>query len=811
MLQNYLKIAFRSILKFKAYSFINLFGLGLGLTSAILILIYVLDELSFDKFHTNREKIYRVGTDMTDVNTGALNGSVEANGWPVGKLLLQDFPEVEQVTYIANASNLQVNHDTKRFDERIFFASPEFLDIFTFPLSSGNPETVLVKPYSLVLTETIAKKYFGSEDALGKTLVLADTIPFVVTGVMKDIPKQSHMQFGMLISFATYETMNSWFSYDGGWGNLNVRNYITLKDGADREAFFTKAKDLYMTYVKEEMKSWGMYMYVKFEPLSQIYLRTTRGNGMGPLGSMDRVYVVSGIAFFVVLLACINFINLSTARSTYRAKEVGLRKVSGSTRRSLIKQFLSESLLLSLLAFVIALALIGLVLPLFNQLVGKDYSLLSLTHPMVITGVASLLLGITLLAGYYPAWVMSGLRPAEVLKGNHKTSSRGVQLRRVLVVIQFMISASLIICTLVVIDQLDFMQNRDLGFSGRQVLVLDMDRVTDRGGSGGFRKVPTDVFKNELEQFTSIESVSFTNAVPGRPGWVGQWAHAEERHEEGSIGMEYMTIDEDYLKTLGLSIIAGRNFDLNRISELEDGLIINETAVVKLGWENPENAIGKRIDSPSKHPAGEVIGVVRDYHEFGLQREIYPMAMDYNPTRSRYFAIRFKTTGTADFVTNLEKLWKKYFDGYEFKYFFLDENFERQYQSEQKLAKVFTTFSVITILIASIGLIGLVSFMVVTKTKEIGIRKILGAGVFNITRMLSKEFMILTLVANAIACPLAWYFMSQWLEKFAYRTTIGFELFAFTFIFGLLATFITVSFQTIRAAMADPVKSLRYE
>ena len=557
MLQNYLKVALRSILKFKVYSFINLFGLALGLTSSILILVYVLDEISHDKFHANANNIFRVGTDMTDVNTGALNGSIETNGWPIGDLLKKEFPEVDQVSYIANASNLQVNHDGKRFDERIFYANQEFLNIFTFPLINGNVSTALTKPYSVIITETTKKKYFGENDALGKIMTLADTIPFVVTGVMKNIPQQSHMQFGMLLSFATYESMNEWFSYDGGWGNLNVRNYITLKQGTDQETFFAKAKDLYMSHIKEEMKRWGMFMYVRFEPLSDIYLRTTRGNGMGPLGSIDRVYIVSGIAFFVVLLACINFINLSTARSTYRAKEVGLRKVSGSSRMSLIKQFLSESFVVSILSFIIALALIGLVIPLFNQLVGKEYTMLALTHPLVILGIVLLLSVITLLAGYYPAWVMSGMRPTDVLKGNLKSSQGGIQLRRVLVVMQFMISASLIICTLVVIDQLDFMQNRDLGFSGHQVLVLDMDRVTDRGGSGTFKKVAHDVFKNELSQFPNIESISFTNAVPGRPGWVGQWAFAEDKPDQGSIGTEYMAIDENYIKLLDSQLLPG--------------------------------------------------------------------------------------------------------------------------------------------------------------------------------------------------------------------------------------------------------------
>ncbi|MBI1769297.1 MAG: ABC transporter permease [Bacteroidetes bacterium] len=809
MLKNYFKIALRTLVKFKAYATINLLGLALGLASGILILIYVLDEISYDKFHAKADRIYRVGTDMIEIKSGNVNGSIEANGWPIGMLLEKNFPEVEKVVYLANASNLQINHGGKRFEERIFYAGKDFFNIFSFHLIKGDPSSALTKPNSIVLTKSMEKKYFGNEDALGKTMTFADTLVFEVTGVMKEVPQQSHMQFNMLLSFKTYELLNDGFSYDDGWGNLNVRNYVLLKPAVDRENFFKKTRNLYMDHVKEELQKWGMYMYVAYEPLTEIYLKTKRGNGMGQLGSIDRIYIVTGIAGFVILLACFNFINLATARSVYRAKEVGLRKVVGSTRQSLIHQFLSESLLLTLLSFVIALALIGLTLPLFNQLLGKTYSLISLTDPLVIVGIILLIGIVALLSGYYPAVVMSSLRPAEVLKGSMTTGSRGIQLRRVLVVIQFAISAALIICTMVVINQLEYMQNSDLGFSGRQVLVLDLDKVSDRGGQGSDDGVSA--FKNELKELSTVESVTFTNAVPGRPGWVGQWAFPEDKPNDGSIGVEYMTVDEDYLKTLGLTLIAGRNFELDRLSEIADGLVVNETCVQKMGWGNPENALGKKIDSPSKHPAGTVIGVVKDYHEFGLQRHIYPMTMDYNPKRSRYFAIRFETKGTANLLTNIETLWKKHYNGYDFKYFFLDKNFAHQYQAEQRLSKMFQAFSVITIVIAIVGLIGLVSFMIVAKTKEIGVRKILGANVLSIAHLLSKEFLLLVLIANVIACPMAWYLTSQWLEKFAYRVTIGPMIFIATIITGLLITLVAVSFQTIKAALMNPVKSLRSE
>ncbi|MGC4021064.1 MAG: ABC transporter permease [Cyclobacteriaceae bacterium] len=808
MLSNYLKIAIRTLIKFKGYAAINLVGLALGLSTGILILIYVLDEISFDKFHVNADRIYRVATDFEELKSGKLSKG-EANGWPIGDLIRRDFPEVEKVVYIANGSNLQINYNTKRFDERIYYAGQEFFSIFSFPLLKGDSSTALVKPNSIVLTESTAKKYFKDGDAIGKTLTLADSLLFEVTGIMKDVPSQSHMQFNALISFfSTYKITHQGFSYDDGWGNINVRNYILFKPGVDRQSFVKKVRNLYVDHVKENMQAWGMLMYVGVEPLTDIYLKSERGNGMGPLGSEKRVYIVSGIACFIILLACINFINLATARSAYRAKEVGLRKVVGSNRKLLIYQFLSESFLLTFISFFLAMALIGTVLPLFNEILGKNYSLKTLADPVIIFGIVLLVMLISFLSGYYPSVVMSALRPAEVLKGNLITGSRGIKLRRVLVVFQFMISAALIICTFVVLDQLNYMQNKDLGFRGDQVLVLDADKVTDRGGAGS---AGGNVLKEKLKSLASVKSVTFTNALPSRPGWVGQWAFPEDRPDAGSISVEYMAIDEDYLKTLGLTLVAGRNFDLKSPYELENGLIVNETCVQQMGWSSAEEAIGKKIDSPSQYPAGTVIGVVKDYHEFGLQQHIYPMTMDYNPYRSRYFAIQYEANQTKGLLSSVETLWKQYYPEYDIKYFFLDQNFANQYRSEQRTAKMFIAFSVITIVIAIIGLVGLVSFLVISKTKEIGVRKILGANIISIMMLLSKEFLALVLLACVIACPLAWYLMKKWLEEFAYKTTVGVGIFLTTISVALLITIVSVSFQTIKAALTNPVNSLRSE
>lgn len=805
MLTNYFKIALRTLLKFKGYAFINLFGLALGLTAGILIMIYVLDETSYDTFHAKGDRIYRVTTAFHA--TGDKNkGGMDQNGWPVGRILQKDFPEVASVIYTRNASFLTINHSDKRIRQNVHFMTPEFFDMFSFPLLKGNPEKALTEPYTVVITEDMEQKYFNG-DALNKTLVMADTLNVVVTGVLKNVPVNSHMQFDMLVSFATFETMDTYFSFDNsnGWGNINMRNYVLLKEDADAPAFMAKAKNLYMERAGEMMKNWGTTAHLYFEPMKDIYLRSKAGNGLGTLGSIDRLYLLTGIAAFVIVLACINFVNLATARSVYRAKEVGLRKVAGSTRQGLIRQFLTESFVLTVFALFIAIALIGLVLPVFNQLLGKDYQVVSLLNGPIVLGVVILLALVSLFSGYYPAMVMSALRPSEVLKGKMQSSARGIQLRRSLVVFQFVISATLVVGTLIVLDQLRYMQQQDLGFEKDEIMVVNSARVRSKNPEA------FESFKTSLKGLASVANVSMTNSLPGNPGWQGQVSYPEGKTGDDAVSVEYMAVDEDYLETLGVSLIAGSNFDRSHATDLTDGLILNEAAVAAYGWLTPEEAIGKVIVSPSESPAGKVIGVVKDYHQLGLQQRIGPMVMDYFPSRGYMYAIRYKASDTQHLISSVEGIWKKAFPGYDFNYFFLDQNFEKQYQSEQRLANVFTLFAVVTIVIASIGLIGLVSFMVVAKTKEIGVRKVLGAGVFSITRLLSKEFILLVVIANILAVPLAWYFAGEWLNKFAYRTALNPMLFVWTMVLAIMITLLAVGYQTVRAATADPVKSLRCE
>lgn len=801
MIYSYFKIALRALLKFKGFAAINFVGLALGLSAGTLILVYITDELSFDQFHEKGDQIYRVTTEFNTAGEGG--GAFEANGWPVGKILEREFPEVASVIYSRSASFLLVNHEGKRIQENAHFMSEDFFKMFSFPLASGNPEKALAEPFSVVLSESLAKKYFPNENALNKTLVVSDTLQFQVTGVMADLPANSHIQAGMFYSFSSYPRIDN-FSYDDGWGNLNVRNYLLLKEGASIQSLEKKARNLYMDRVGEQMKNWGITAYLAFEPLREIYLHSESGNGMGKLGSLDRLYLLGGVAGFVILLACINFVNLSTARSVYRGREVGLRKVVGSTRTGLVRQFLLEAFVVTVISFLLSLVVTGLVLPMFNELLGKNYSLTVLGSPTILMGSIILVLIISALAGYYPAWVLSAIRPIEVLKGRMQTSTRGVQLRRALVVFQFVISVGLVMGTLVIIHQLEFMEKQDLGFSRDQVFVMNARRV------GVPNRETFQTFKNEIDKLALAEKVALANAMPGVSGWPGQVAFAEGRPAEESVSVEYIAVDENYLDVLDLKLVAGRNFSVDRALDRDDALIINETAAAVFGWSAQE-AIGKRIDSPSKYPAGEVIGVVKDYHQRGLQQKIGPVVMDYNLRSSDLYMVKYKAANTQELIQQLGDLWKATFPGFDFNYFFLDQNFEKQYNEEKKLANVFALFALVTIAIAAIGLLGLVSFLVVTRTKEIGVRKVLGANVASVVKLLSKEFVYLVVVAHVVALPLAWYFSNQWLERFAFRMAVSPMLFVWTFLIAIAITLATVSYQTIRAALADPVKALRHE
>ncbi len=798
MLKNYFKIAFRNLRKRKGFTFINVLSLTLGIIGGVFMLIYSIDELSFDQFHQKKDRIYRVNTVFTDSKTGSESHNSN-NGWPVGKILEEEFSQVEQQIYISTWPKLEVTLDKKNFQQNMIYADKDMFDIFSFEMIKGNPEKALTQPFQVVITEDMQEKFFPGEDALDQILLFADTLPMKVTGVVKNIPQNSHIQFDMMVSFATFESLVSDFGDEEGWGNINMTNYLLLREGADFEAFKSKATNIYMDRVGDMMKSWGTKANLAFEPLGDIYLKSRTGNGLGPQGSIDRVYLVLGICLFTIILACINFINLSTARSVDRSKEVGLRKVVGSSRFALISQFLTEALLLTLISFLFALVIATFLLPFFNELLNKNYSLKVLLEPQIILGIIILLFTIAFLAGYYPALNLSSLQPIRVLKGKFTGTKSGVQLRKILVVFQFFISISLVLGTFLVLDQLEYMQKKDLGFVKDEILVVNASKVPKSSMAS---------FKQELQNLPGIKEISYSNGIPGRPGWIGQIAFPEGREEQNPASVEYLAVDESYIDVLGLEVIAGRNFDPNRETDLSEGLVLNESAVTLFGWNSPEESLGKRIVSPSGTPEGTVIGVVKNFHQRGLQRKIHGIAMDAAPEYAYHLVVRFDVAQTSEVISQMNELWLKFFPENDYSYFFLNEDFERLYQAETRLSKVFGLFAGLTLLISVIGLLGLVAFMIESRSKELSIRKVLGASVMSIIGMISKEFLLLVGIAGILSIPVVWHFGRGWLENFAYRTTLDPMIFVVAIFLALTITMLTVALQSLKAAKSNTTKAL---
>lgn len=802
MLKNYLKIAWRNLLKYKGYSFINITGMSIGLSISLTILIYAFNELSYDNFHTNGNRIYRVTTNFLNPGSGLPNGGIETNGWGVGRALKNTYPEVEQVVYSRSAQYLSINFNNKKIQENAHFFNSAFFETFSFNLLKGNKKTALTDPFSIVLTKSLEAKYFGNGSGLGQTLVMEDTLVFKVTGIMEDIPKNSHIQLDMILSFSTYELINPYFTYDGGWGNINIRNYILLAENAHPGSFFDKAKNVYMDNAGEQLARWGMICEANFEPLEELYLQSGKGNGLGPIGSIDRLYLVIAISAFIMLLACINFINLSTARSVYRAREVGLRKVAGSGRASLIFQFLFEAFFLVLISFVVSIIFLQATLPYFNDLLNRSFTLEILLDARIIFSSLLMVLLVSFLSGYYPAVLISSMKPGEVLKGSLAGGEKGVFLRKALVVFQYFISSAMIIATLIVIQQLRFMHNTSLGFEKENVMVVNLADI-----SSVQRLKIHDSFKNEILQNPDVDAVSYANAFPGHHGWRGQMAHPEGFEESENISVHFMTVDPDYANILGLEVVSGRFFDSNRISDLEKGLVINETAAYQMGW-TPQTAPGKHIVSPSKSPEGIVIGVVKDYHQSGLQENIKPIVMDVRPQTSYLFLIKQKGNNIKGLLADLEILWNERIPEYEFDYYFMEDFYNNQYKSEIRLQDTFALFSIVTIVIASIGLVGLISFVIIGRHKEIGIRKVFGAPSISISYLVSRQFIGLILLGNILSVPTAWYFGEKWLNNYAYKAGLPAEIFVGTILFTLFLALITVSYQTIRASLIDPAKIL---
>jgi len=803
MIRNFIKTAWRNAVKNRTHSAISLISLILGLTFFCLIVLWIKDEMSFDKGFKSADRICRVETNST--KRDGSSSSMPTVGWPVGRALVAEYPEIESLTYMAGWQPI-ISYNGNKFYEKSFYADRDFFNVFGYELQEGNAATALKEPYSLVITQAIKEKYFGKKEALGKVLMLNDTVPYKITGVLKEQTAQSHLQFDMLGSFSSLLTGNSQNvaqEFSSGWFDINVYNYVKLKPNVNPGALTQKIEGLVLRDGKEAVAATGFKIKLFLRPVKDIYLHSGMPTGTGPIGSAKFLNLFALIGFFILIIACLNFINLTTAKSVERAKEIGIKKVLGSGRRLLIWQFLTESALFCIAAVILSILLVAFLLPVFNAFTGKTFMISMLLSPANISLMLGIIVLIVPIAGFYPAMVLSAYQPIKVLKGSFSHTNSGNLLRKVLVVTQFVISIAFILSTMVIWKQMKFMQKQDLGFDKDKILLVNTTKIP-----WALRNGNANAFKSDVLKHAGIQSISACWAVPGRTGWNGQFAYPEGRtKEQGSI-VEYIPVDNEYVKTLGLKLSTGRDFIANRAEDQQKNLIVNEAAVKDFGWGSADNAIGKKLSTSGKE--GVVIGVLKDYHQHGLQDQIKPVVLGIG-NGAGVFAIRYSGTDSHNVVNAVRNEWNQVFKGYEFNYKFMDEDFQQQYVKEEKFESFFGLAAFLSIAIACLGLLGLAIYTAQKRTKEIGVRKVLGASVYNIMVMLSADFLRLVLISIVIASPLAWYAMDKWLQGFAYKVTVSWWLFPAAGAVAVVIALITISFHSIRAALANPVNSLRSE
>ncbi|MFZ0391239.1 MAG: ABC transporter permease [Calditrichia bacterium] len=800
MFKSYFKIALRNLVKNKIYSIINIAGLAIGLACFILISIFIKNELSYDAFHEKKDRIYRPVEIQHPPGVGTQHVAVTMG--PLAPALKNDFPEVQEAVRIFRRNNIYFKiGENGYYENSVSFADPSIFNVFSIPLIKGDPDQVLNSPTSMVISERIARKFFGNEDPVGKVMTVSHywgQDEFTVTGVMENYPENSHLEFEILGPYAYFENRLDWLQ---SWGTNTMATYILLREGADAEALQAKFPEFIRKYHEYDDPERQMELYL--QPLTDIHLHSGHivyQTFNHQQGDINNIYLFSVIAIFILVIACINFMNLATARSARRSREVGIRKVLGSTRRQLILQFLGESLLVSFLALALALVLVEVLFPYFESLVQGRLINTFYTD----TGFLLQMLGITLLvgvvAGSYPAFFLSSFQPAQTLKATFSSGKRGALLRKSLVVFQFTIAIALIVCTGIVMDQMDYIRNKDLGFNKEQVVYIPLRSSNSR------QKI--DLLKNELSRNANIVSVSATAGLSGASGSQGDM-HVAGGDEDTEMMVRFSYVDYDYIKTMQMNILQGRDFSKEFAADTTTSVIINETAVREFGWENP---IGKQFVSRTEGgPDYEVVGVVNDFNFYSLRQKIEPLIMWVNPQRVNYLVARIKPGEVRETIRFIEDTWKKQLPAEPVEVAFLDEHLDQIYQNDRNTGRLFASFSFLAIFIGCLGLFGLVSFTVEQKTKEIGIRKVLGASVGGIVLMLSKEFIKWIAVASLIAFGVAYWAMQDWLSNFVYRTGIH----PLTFIIGaLLVLFIaiaTISWQAVRAATANPVDALRYE
>ncbi|MBI1227229.1 MAG: FtsX-like permease family protein [Bacteroidetes bacterium] len=810
MFQNYFKIALRNLLKYKSISAINLFGLTIGLASCLLIGLYITNELSFDRYHAKSDRIWRVNREFFGKDGGSLLhlGHVAP---PFGPLLKNDFPEVEASVRMLQNGGVFRHNDQFYTEPDLFAAEPNIFKVFDIPVMKGNPATALNEPFSVMMDETTAEKYFPNGEPLNQTLKTSDNMELKVTGVFKDFPYNSHFHPRMLVSFST---LNNPAIYGEeqlrtNWSNNSFSTFLLLPkgyDGAALEAKFPAFIDKYMNGQFGDGVTPSKATSLDLTRLTDIHLHSHLDSEIEENGDIKRVWIFCIIALFVLLIACINYMNLSTARSTTRAKEIGVRKVVGAIRGELSRQFLTESVLMSLMATVLALVLAFLAMPTVNKLLGQQLTVEPGHLALLILSTAGLAILTGVVAGAYPALFLSKLTPLKTLKASNMETGRGSMFRKFLVVGQFAISSVLIIATMVVFRQLNFMQDKKLGLNKEQVLTMSFYNELAPAYES---------FRNEILSAPSVKNLTRSSRVPsGR--LLDSFGFAKingsnDGLEPSKVDLKMVRLDENFVPLYELGLVAGQNLKNLPSADAPRSFLLNEMAVKKIGWKSAADAVGQQISYGGME--GKVAGVLTDFNFESLHQGIQPMIMYYPTDSTDYATISVKLDGqqTQAGLMHLERTWKKFLPNYPFDYQFLNEAYGKLYEAEQRQGRVFIGFAMLAILVACLGLFGLASFVTEQRRKEIGIRKVLGATTSGLVGMLSKEFVSLVIIALVIAAPLAYYFMGKWLQDFAYRTDIQWGVFVMAGLVALGIAFLTVSFQSVKAALANPVKSLRSE
>ncbi|MCW3118970.1 MAG: FtsX-like permease family protein [Chitinophagaceae bacterium] len=795
MIKNLLLVALRNFKRDKWYSLLNILGLMIGITFSLFLIFYIKDELGYDRSNKKADRIYRVNSYIKEADKDTMKWAVTP--YPLGPTLSKDYPEVEEaVRFVGNGKTMYKNGALRFYEDKVFYCDSNLFNVFTHQFIEGNPATALIEPNSLVLTQSVAEKFFGkNKNYVGKTLQNDKGEIYKITAVIKDVPKNSHLIFNVLISASTLPK-----DFANNWGGFGFYTYVLLRPNTNAAIFEKKLLPMYDKYMASLFAKFNVKIRLGIQPVTAIHLHSDMANEPEELGSISYIYIFAAVALFMLIIACINYMNLTTARSARRAKEIGIRKVTGSSKSQLVAQFLVESLLTAMLALVLSLGLIALFLPMFNTLSGKFISFQSLLEP----GTFLILLGIVLFVGLgggsYPAFYLSKFNPVSILKGSLSKSSSNATLRRVLVVVQFSISMIMLICTWVVYGQLKYLRNKDLGFNKEQVLSVTPNANND---------ISSNIlsFKNDARKNPRILSVSTSQNIPGSPGINFNLYSMETKNGFTDKGVDNYAIDEDFFKTLGMKIKTGRNF--SGISDTLRSIIVNENMVKYFGWDNP---IGKKVKNPGDTSSFyyEVVGVVKDFNQKSLYNPIAPLILFYR-ANSNGIQLKLDAKNISATIADIEKSWKTNFPDLPFSYTFLDQDFDSQYAADQKRGKIFTAFSVLTIIITCLGLLGLIAFTTEQRQKEISIRKILGAGVGEIIPLMTKNFVWLVAISCLIAFPVAYLFMDKWLKIFPYNTGLRITPFLLSALVVLMITLLTVIFHTVKAALANPVKSLRTE